>query len=188
MNSRNQVVGVHSAGQYTNGRYGIYNWGRRIDRQALQLIDIARNNRATTIDVTRNREANTGTVYRLYHSGIQRHLYTKNLDEANVLVTRGWRFEGAKFNTANSGTPVYRLYGSVMREHLYTTSANERDTLVRTGAWRAEGVAWYSSGKKPVYRLYHPGLRVHLYTADQNEVRVLSTRGWRNEGTAFYTR
>lgn len=187
LNSRNQVVGVHSAGRYTYGRYGTYNWGRQVDSMALGMIDIAKYNKATTLFVASNREGTTGTAYRLYHAGIQRHLYTQSLDEANVLVTRGWRFEGAKFKTASSGTPVYRLYGQVMREHLYTTSANERDTLVRTGAWRAEGVAWYSSGKNKVYRLYNPALRVHLYTSDQNEVRVLSGRGWRNEGVAFYT-
>ncbi|MGZ7246380.1 hypothetical protein ACXWO4_10010 [Streptococcus pyogenes] len=37
-----------------------------------------------------------------------------------------------------------------------------------------------------MYRLYHTGLRVHLYTSDKNEVRVLGTRGWKNEGIAFY--
>ena len=75
-----------------------------------------------------------------------------------------------------------------MREHLYTTSKHERDTLVKTGAWNGEGIAFYSGGKTPVYRLYHDGLRVHLYTADKNEVKVLGTRGWRNEGVAFYTK
>lgn len=186
LNANNQIVGVHSSGHYTSGIYGDYNFGTRIDTAALGMIDIAKNNKATTIDVTSNRELKRGVVYRLYNSGIQRHLYTQDLDESYVLVTRGWSFEGEKFRTATSGTPVYRLYGKVMREHLYTTSARERDVLASTGAWNAEGIAFYSAGTTPIYRLYHTGLRVHLYTSDKNEVRVLGTRGWKNEGIAFY--
>ncbi|MBF0777544.1 SEC10/PgrA surface exclusion domain-containing protein [Streptococcus cuniculi] len=38
-----------------------------------------------------------------------------------------------------------------------------------------------------VFRMYNPGLQVHLYTTDTNEYKVLSTRGWRQEGTAWKT-
>ncbi|MBF0777863.1 SEC10/PgrA surface exclusion domain-containing protein [Streptococcus cuniculi] len=38
-----------------------------------------------------------------------------------------------------------------------------------------------------VFRMYNPGLKVHLYTTDTNEYKVLSTRGWRQEGTAWKT-
>ncbi len=137
----------------------------------------------TTTTVVRP-SVKTEMVYRLYHSGIKRHLYTKSSYEAKVLSGRGWRFEGEKFQTATKGIPVYRLYHSGTREHLYTTSINERDTL-KTRGWRYEGIAWYSTGKKPIYRLYHAGLKVHLYTADANEKNVLSKRGWRYEGVAF---
>lgn len=186
LNANNQIVGIDSAGVETSGIYGVYNYGTRIDSAALDMIAIAQDNKFTTIDVTSNFEVKSGVVYRLYNSGIQRHLYTQDLDESNVLVTRGWSFEGEKFRTATAGTPVYRLYGKVMREHLYTTSTRERDILAATGAWDSEGVAFYSAGSTPIYRLYHAGIRVHLYTADANEVRVLTTRGWDNEGIAFY--
>lgn len=126
-------------------------------------------------------------VYRLYHSGIKRHLYTKSSYEAQVLSDRGWRFEGEKFRTATKGIPVYRLYHSGTREQLYTTSANERDTL-KTRGWRYEGIAWYSTGQTPIYRLYHAGLKVHLFTADINEKKTLSERGWTYEGISFYVK
>ena len=38
-----------------------------------------------------------------------------------------------------------------------------------------------------VYRLYHPDLRVHLYTKDTNEYKVLASRGWKQEGVAYYS-
>ena len=126
------------------------------------------------------------SVYRLYHPGNKRHLYTKDPNEANTLSKRGWNFEGRSFGTATAGQPVYRLYNSSLKEHLYTTSKAENDALASRG-WSAEGVAWYSSGTRPVYRLYHPGLNIHLYSSDKNEVNVLVTRGWKNENISFYT-
>lgn len=187
LNSKNQVVGIHTTGYYTNKPFGTYNVGTRITNQVVSLINHAKSNGDGTLTFTSNKETKTGKVYRLYNAGAQRHLYTQNLNEALVLTTRGWQFEGLKFRTASKGTPVYRLYGKIMKEHIYTTSKNERDVLARTRDWNAEGIAWYSAGKQPVYRLYNPGIRVHLYTLDKNEVKVLGTRGWKNEGVAFYT-
>lgn len=139
-----------------------------------------------TTKATTRPAVKTEAVYRLYHAGIKRHLYTKNYNEATVLRGRGWTFEGEKFRTVSQGTkPVYRLYHSGTREHLYTTSSNERDVL-RTRGWRYEGISWYSTGTKPIYRLYHSGLKVHLYTADANEKNTLSKRGWNYEGISFY--
>lgn len=126
----------------------------------------------------------TDTVYRVYHGGIRRHLYTKSLAEAKTLGQRGWHFEGAKFKAATKGTAVYRLYHGRLREHLYTTNANEKNILSKNG-WRYEGIAWYSSGNKSIYRLYHAGLNVHLYTADTNEKNILVGRGWKYENVAF---
>lgn len=195
LNRNNQIIAVNTYEYGTYNRYTgewiefHYNQARRIMGDSMTMINMAKRNLPGNLSVVSQKTADPKYVtYRLYHSGIQRHLYTQSLDEASVLITRGWNFEGQKFTTVASGTPVYRLYGKVMREHLYTTSKHERDTLVKTGAWNGEGIAFYSGGKTPVYRLYHDGLRVHLYTADKNEVKVLGTRGWRNEGVAFYTK
>lgn len=138
------------------------------------------------ITIKNKQTASSTAVYRLYNPSIKRHLYTKNLNEANVLKTRGWNFEGQTFVTATTGTPVYRLYSPILKEHLYTTNKKENDILATRG-WHAEGIAWYSSGKKSVYRLYHPGLNVHLYSPDKYEMIILVTRGWVNENVSFYT-
>ena len=195
LNRSNQIIAVNT---YEYGTYNRntgqwvefhYNQARRIMADSVTMIDMAKKNSAGNLSVVSYKTADPKYVtYRLYNPGIQRHLYTQSLDEASVLTTRGWNFEGQKFTTVASGTPVYRLYGKVMREHLYTTSKQERDSLVKTGAWNAEGTAFYSGGKTPIYRLYNEGLRVHLYTADKNEVKVLGTRGWKNEGISFYTK
>lgn len=184
LNNKNQVVGVHvlSHSYRYNRNKSDYNGARRVDGDVLYLIKQAKKGYYDR-KVSSYKES-SNTVYRLYHGGIKRHLYTKSLDEVSVLSERGWKYEGAKFKTATKGTAVYRLYHNGTREHLYTTSANERNTLRKRG-WRYEGVAWYSTGKKPIYRLYHAGLKVHLYTADANEKNTLSKRGWKYEGVAF---
>lgn len=187
LNSKNQIVGIHTAGNYTIRPYGNYNWGTRINSSVLGMISHSKKTNEGSLNIATNKETKTGKTYRLYNPGARRHLFTQNLDEAQVLTTRGWKFEGLSFRTVSKGAPVYRLYGKTMKEHLYTTSKAERDALVRTGDWNAEGIAFYSGGKKPVYRLYNPGLRIHLYSSDANEVKVLKTRGWKYEGITFYT-
>ena len=187
LNSKNQIVGIHTAGNYTIRPYGTYNWGTRINSSVMGMISHSKKYNDGSLNITTNKETKSGKTYRLYNPGARRHLFTQNLDEAQVLTTRGWKFEGLSFRTVSKGAPVYRLYGKTMKEHLYTTSKAERDALVRTGDWNAEGIAFYSGGKKPVYRLYNPGLRIHLYSSDANEVKVLKTRGWKYEGITFYT-
>ena len=85
-------------------------------------------------------------VYRLYHPGVQRHLYTQDQNERSVLQSRGWNDEGYKFSTASNGIPVHRLYSPVTKEHLYTINTHEKDVLVTRG-WEYEGIAWYSKGE-----------------------------------------
>lgn len=127
------------------------------------------------------------SVYRLYHSGLQVHLYTTDWNEYNVLQSRGWRDEGVAWSTeTNKGDEVYRLYHSGLQVHLYTRDANEYAVLGTRG-WRQEGVAYRSYGEIPIYRLYHSGLKKHLYTRDENERDTLQTRGWRYEGIAWYS-
>lgn len=126
------------------------------------------------------------SVYRLYHPGLQVHLYTKDLNEYKVLGTRGWIQEGEAWKIATQqGEPVYRLYHPGLRIHLYTKDTNEYKVLGTRG-WIQEGEAYRSYGNLPIYRLYHPGVRRHLYTKDVNEYKVLGTRGWIQEGVAFY--
>ncbi|MTB64857.1 hypothetical protein GGG87_07600 [Streptococcus sp. zg-86] len=125
-------------------------------------------------------------LYRLYHTGLRVHLYTRDQNEYNVLGSNGWNQEGIAWQTAvQQGEIVYRLYHPGLRVHLYTKDVNEYQTLAVRG-WRQEGEAYRSYGSIPVYRLYHPGLQRHLYTYDENEYKVLGSRGWKQEGIAFY--
>ncbi|MGT2754303.1 CAP domain-containing protein [Streptococcus ovis] len=130
-------------------------------------------------------KADTG-LYRLYHSGLKVHLFTKDTNEYKVLDQRGWTQEGLAWNTADDkGEIVYRLYHPGLRVHLYTKDTNEYKVLGQRG-WRQEGPAYRSYGELPIYRLYHQGMKKHLYTRDAYEYKVLGTRGWRQEGIAFY--
>lgn len=125
-------------------------------------------------------------LFRLYHSKLQVHLYTKDKNEYAVLGNRGWKQEGEAWMTADAeGDVVYRLYHSGLRVHLYTKDKNEYSVLAKRG-WKQEGPAFRSHGTTPIYRLYHTGLKKHLYTKDKNEYTVLAKRGWRQEGIAFY--
>ncbi|MGT2753297.1 DUF6287 domain-containing protein [Streptococcus ovis] len=130
-------------------------------------------------------KADTG-LYRLYHSGLKVHLFTKDTNEYKVLGQRGWTQEGLAWNTADDkGEIVYRLYHPGLKVHLYTKDTNEYKVLGQRG-WRQEGPAYRSYGELPIYRLYHQGMKKHLYTRDAYEYKVLATRGWRQEGVAFY--
>lgn len=125
-------------------------------------------------------------LFRMYHSGLKVHLYTKDANEYNVLGKRGWKQEGLAWVTAKEeGELVYRLYHSSLKVHLYTKDTNEYKILGGRG-WKQEGVAFYSEGKLPIYRLYHSGMKKHLYTKDTNEYKILGGRGWKQEGIAFY--
>ncbi|MDO5079253.1 MAG: Rib/alpha-like domain-containing protein, partial [Streptococcus minor] len=126
-------------------------------------------------------------VYRLYHPGLQTHLYSTDSNERNTLKARGWNDEGVAWKTTTKkGKPVYRLYNPSLKVHLYTKDSNEYKVLATRG-WLQEGIAYRSHGKVKVYRLYHPGIKKHLYTRDSNEYKVLATRGWLQEGIAWYS-
>ncbi len=132
--------------------------------------------------------ANLKPVYRLYHEGLQVHLYTTDNNELAVLKKRGdWRYEGISWKTETTkGDPVYRLYHPTIKVHLYTRDKNEYTVLAQRG-WNQEGIAYRSYGPVPIYRLYHSGLKKHLYTRDTNERDILKTRGWNYEGIAWYS-
>ncbi|CQR25266.1 adhesion protein [Streptococcus varani] len=164
--------------------------------QSLSLVVRAENNqenRPQSILAADAEEAQAETangdprqpLYRLYHPGLQAHLYTKDKNEYNILAGRGWNQEGVAFQTNTSiGKPVYRMYHPGLRVHLYTQDKNEYSVLATRG-WNQEGEAYKSYGTVPIYRLYHPGIKKHLYTKDANEYNTLGRKGWNKEGVAF---
>ena len=130
-------------------------------------------------------------MQRLYHPITQEHFYTKSEYEKNVLVSRGWKYEGIGwYAPEKSNTPVYRLYNPFVNDHHYTTSRYEREVLIKKQGWLDEGIGWYSDDDKsvPLYRRYCPLLKSgsHHYTPALNEAKHLVTVGWKDEGIAWY--
>ena len=132
-------------------------------------------------------------MYRLYNPGNGEHLYTKDSGEKDVLLGKGWSYEGYSWIAANEGEPVYRLFNPYSGEHHYTMDEGERLWLLSSG-WNNEGIGWYSRTEgseceAPVYRLFCPftneGLKAHHYTMDENEKNWLLSIGWRYEGEAW---
>ena len=81
----------------------------------------------------------------MYNPNAGDHHYTNSAEERDWLVTKGWRYEGVGWQSADSsGVPVYRLYNpncTGAGAHHYTTSGEERDWLVTLG-WKYEGICW----------------------------------------------
>jgi bacterial surface protein 26-residue repeat len=87
---------------------------------------------------------------------------------------------------------VYRLYNKKTKEHLYTANKHEYDKLPTIAKdWVREGVNFkgyksLTSTTVAVRRVYNPKSGEHLMTTDVNEVKVLKSKGWKDEGVSFY--
>ena len=89
----------------------------------------------------------TVPLFRLYHPGIQQHLWTTDSNEASVLSsTPSWFYEGTigyLLPTPVLGTvPLYRMALASPPIHLWTTDLNEYETLATRG-WVKEGIIGY---------------------------------------------
>jgi len=132
-------------------------------------------------------------MYRMYNPTNGEHLHTKDANERNVLITKGWNYEGVSFIVADSGSPVYRLFNRYSGEHHYTMDEGEKDWLTSLG-WNYEGIGWYSNKtgdecEVEVYRLFNPystdAINSHHYTLDEGERDWLTSLGWNYEGTSW---
>lgn len=135
---------------------------------------------------------NTVPLWRMFHEGLNQHLWTTDANEYRVLATRGWRQEGMALRTSRTGRPVHRLFHEGIIRHHYTADQNEIRVLRERG-WNDEGPLFFCASPHVgpnegirLIRLFHEGALKHLHTADANEVRILTTQhGWRNEGPSF---
>ncbi|MDD6461391.1 MAG: CAP domain-containing protein [Bifidobacteriaceae bacterium] len=131
------------------------------------------------------------SMYRLYNPNSGEHFYTKEAGERDILVSKGWKYEGVGWTAPSvSGMPVYRLYNALAGDHHYTMNEAERDMLWKSG-WNYEGIGWYSAentGRVPLLREYNPyaWTGTHNYTLNANEDKMLQGQGWRSEGLAWY--
>lgn len=130
-------------------------------------------------------------IYRLYNRSTGKHLYTRDVNEKNVLYEQhGWGYEGVGWYAPDNGVPVYRLYNPSLKNHLYTSDTNEVRILTSRHGWRQDNngrPVFYSGGRIPIYRVYNASLNGrHHWTTDANEYNVLPRHGWRQEGVKFY--
>nr|WP_162156470.1 SpaA isopeptide-forming pilin-related protein [[Eubacterium] cellulosolvens] len=156
--------------------------GVQVDR--IQMV-----NEGTVRD--NNPDESAVAMYRLYHPHTKEHFYTSSKYEKDILMGRGWKYEGvAWYAPTISFTPVYRLYNPTLKDHHYTTDEHERDVLSSKYGWIYEGIGWYSDDNKtvPLYRRYCPFLKSgsHHYTSGCEEASHLLTVGWKDEGIAWY--
>ena len=146
---------------------------------------------ANTLSENSNSE-DTIPLWRMYHPGINQHLWTTCTHEYSVLSTMGWNPEGVAWNTPRTGKPVHRLFHEGIVRHHYTADQFEIRTLRERG-WRDEGILFFCASSNVesnqgmrLTRLFHEGSLKHLHTADANEVAILTYwHGWRNEGMSF---
>ena len=76
-----------------------------------------------TIPPTPTPEPGKVNMFRMYNPNSGEHFYTGNVQERNMLINTGWKYEGVGFKAqAKSNTPMYRLYnpnaGEIGRAHV----------------------------------------------------------------------
>ncbi len=84
-------------------------------------------------------------LYRLYNGGTKTHLFSSSLAEKDILVSRGWDFEGrvgfVSPNPAPNLVPLIRIYFPARTYHFFTTDANEANYWVNVvGAASNDGI------------------------------------------------
>ena len=132
--------------------------------------------------------SSTVNIYRLYNPNTGEHFYTSGIGERNVLLTKGWQYEGIGWTEATTGKPVYRLYNPNAKggDHYYTMDLSEKNGLVAQG-WKYDGVFWNASGSVPVMVAYNPNAKsgAHNYTTAAGEQASLLSKGWKYGQTAW---
>lgn len=144
-------------------------------------------------------------VYRLYNTSTKKHLYTADSNEAVVLKSSGWNYEGMSYTvkslaSCSANESVYRFYSQQLKTHLYTIDENEKNFIANNfpvNVWNYEGVSFCASAiqetdTKPVYRFYGQQLKTHLYTIDENEKNTIigwnNPEVWKFEGISYYAK
>lgn len=171
-------------------QYGAWQWSSQLSFPGIGgNFDINADYTGTFSNPKTTQPENTVQMYRVYNPNSGEHFYTQNAAEKNILVSKGWKYEGIGWNGPTSGAPVYRLYNKNAGDHHYTLNANEKNNLVSKG-WKYEGISWYSGGSKALHRLYNPNAKAgsHHYTLNTNEKNNLVKHGWKYEGLAWYAK
>ena len=138
-------------------------------------------------------------VYRLYNSTQNKHLFSSNQYEIDLLTGSGWNNEGVIYYAPEDATAdVFRFYIPSENRHFYTALKSERDGIIANqdvfSDWEYEGAAFsaYSTGNFPsdaiaIVRYFNKESGNHVYSTSTYEQGLLdSDRNWVNEGIAWY--
>lgn len=125
--------------------------------------------------------------YRLYNPTSQRHFWTSDENERNILSAPGGGYscEGLSYKlfgypeahngaiALGSAVPLYRLYNGATQGHLFSSSLTEKDILVSSG-WSFEGRIGFVSPNPapnlvPLIRIHFASRKYHFSTTDANE-------------------
>lgn len=149
------------------------------------------------------------TVYRIYNTETEEHLYTTNLDEIKGLLKgiSAWVTEGIAFQEPKeSNTPIYRLYNTETSEHFFTADNNLANKMITEEAkdgWQndttlnayqhdttSKTIAFYSADDSaeniPVLSLHNPdaGIGKNFYTTSSYEADAAKSEfGWKVSGS-----
>ena len=89
----------------------------------------------------------TVPLFRMYSPALQRHLYTTDANEYNVLSNLGWNKEGSVGSLSNTPSPLalpfFRLYNPTIQRHLWTTDQNELNFLIANAGWNFDSLIGY---------------------------------------------
>ena len=138
-------------------------------------------------------------VNRLYNTSTDKHLFSSNDREIDLLTESGWKDEGTIYLAPEEATAeVYRFYISSENRHFYTALESERDMIIGDqdtfSGWEYEGAAFsaYSTGDFPsdaiaVVRYLSQDTGSHVYSTSTYEQSLLNQdSNWINEGIAWY--
>ena len=140
----------------------------------------------------------SGRVSRLYNPFANRHLFSSNQYEIDLLTGQGWVNEGYSYATPLDGNQnVYRFLKSD-GSHFYSASDFEKDFLINNPAgndYTYEGIAFvahsassdYFGSKPAVVRYHNVATGSHLYSTSATEQDILnSSEIYQRDGIAWY--
>ncbi len=140
-------------------------------------------------------------IYRLYSPTSNKHLFSSNLYEIDLLTgidnNQAFVNEGLAYSVSRSAPDeLFRFYNSKSDSHFYSANPDERDLLIANPAsgFIYEGVAFNifldnpTQTLNPVIRYFDPLSMTHFFSASFVEQEILdySHPHWINEGIAWY--
>jgi len=140
-------------------------------------------------------------IIRLYNTSQNKHLFSSNSNEIDILTSEGWIDEGAIYSKPSEGSvqDVFRFYVASENRHFYTASEQERDLIINNqqlidSGWQFEGAVFsaFKADARPddavaIYRYLNQSNGNHIYSTSTYEQELLNNNSeWLNEGIAWY--